>query len=40
MLMTYQVCKYICYIISYAQDKGLGVIPCINSPGHMDIIVC
>ena len=26
-------------IISYAQDKGLGVIPCINSPGHMDAIL-
>lgn len=26
-------------IISYAQAKGLGVIPCINSPGHMDVIL-
>lgn len=26
-------------IISYAQAKGLGVIPCINSPGHMDAIL-
>lgn len=26
-------------IISYAQSKGLGVIPCINSPGHMDAIL-
>lgn len=26
-------------IISYAKSKGLGVIPCINSPGHMDAIL-
>ena len=26
-------------IISYAKSKGLGVIPCINSPGHMDTIL-
>ena len=26
-------------IITYAQSKGLGVIPCINSPGHMDAIL-
>lgn len=26
-------------IIAYAQSKGLGVIPCINSPGHMDAIL-
>ncbi len=26
-------------IIAYAKSKGLGVIPCINSPGHMDAIL-
>lgn len=26
-------------IIAYAQSRGLGVIPCINSPGHMDAIL-
>ena len=26
-------------IISYAHQKGMGVIPCVNSPGHMDVIL-
>lgn len=26
-------------IISYANEKGMDVIPCINSPGHMDAIL-
>lgn len=26
-------------IIAYAKDKGLGVIPCVNTPGHMDAIL-
>lgn len=26
-------------IISYAHQKGMGVIPCVNSPGHMDAIL-
>ena len=26
-------------IIDYANGKGLGVIPCINTPGHMDAIL-
>ena len=26
-------------IITYAKDKGLGVIPCVNTPGHMDAIL-
>lgn len=26
-------------IIAYANDKGMGVIPCVNSPGHMDAIL-
>ena len=26
-------------IIGYANEKGLGVIPCINTPGHMDAIL-
>ena len=26
-------------IISYATTKGLGVIPCVNTPGHMDAIL-
>lgn len=26
-------------IIAYAKSNGLGVIPCINSPGHMDAIL-
>ena len=26
-------------IIKYASEKGMGVIPCINSPGHMDAIL-
>ena len=26
-------------IITYAASKGLGVIPCVNTPGHMDAIL-
>ena len=26
-------------IIAYANDKGMGVIPCVNTPGHMDAIL-
>lgn len=26
-------------IIAYAQTKGMGVIPCVNTPGHMDAIL-
>ena len=26
-------------IIKYANDKGMGVIPCVNTPGHMDAIL-
>lgn len=26
-------------IIAYANEKGMGVIPCINTPGHMDAIL-
>ncbi len=26
-------------IIAYAHEKGMGVIPCINTPGHMDAIL-
>ena len=26
-------------IIAYANAKGMGVIPCVNSPGHMDAIL-
>lgn len=26
-------------IIAYASSKGMGVIPCVNSPGHMDAII-
>lgn len=26
-------------IIAYAQAKGMGVIPCVNTPGHMDAIL-
>lgn len=26
-------------IIAYAGSKGMGVIPCVNSPGHMDAIL-
>lgn len=26
-------------IITYAQTKGMGVIPCVNTPGHMDAIL-
>lgn len=26
-------------IIAYATDKGMGVIPCVNTPGHMDAIL-
>ena len=26
-------------IIAYASSKGMGVIPCVNSPGHMDAIL-
>ena len=26
-------------IIAYANTKGMGVIPCVNSPGHMDAIL-
>ena len=26
-------------IIDYAQTKGMGVIPCVNTPGHMDAIL-
>ena len=26
-------------IIDYANSKGMGVIPCVNSPGHMDAIL-
>ena len=26
-------------IIAYANSKGMGVIPCVNSPGHMDAIL-
>ena len=26
-------------IISFAREKGMGVIPCINSPGHMNAIL-
>ena len=27
------------YLISYAKDKGIGLIPTVNSPGHMDAIL-
>lgn len=26
-------------IIAYAKDMGMGVIPCVNTPGHMDAIL-
>lgn len=26
-------------IIAYAASKGMGVIPCVNTPGHMDAIL-
>lgn len=26
-------------IIAYAKEKGMGVIPCVNTPGHMDAIL-
>ena len=26
-------------IIAYASEKGMGVIPCVNTPGHMDAIL-
>lgn len=26
-------------IIAYAKTKGMGVIPCVNTPGHMDAIL-
>ena len=26
-------------IIAYANSKGMGVIPCVNTPGHMDAIL-
>ena len=26
-------------IIAYAKSKGMGVIPCVNTPGHMDAIL-
>lgn len=26
-------------IIAYAKDKNMGVIPCVNTPGHMDAIL-
>ena len=26
-------------IITYAKTKGMGVIPCVNTPGHMDAIL-
>ena len=26
-------------LINYAKDKGIGVIPTVNSPGHMDAIL-
>lgn len=26
-------------IIAYASSKGMGVIPCVNTPGHMDAII-
>ena len=26
-------------IITYANEKGMGVIPCVNTPGHMDAIL-
>lgn len=26
-------------IIAYANEKGMGVIPCVNTPGHMDAIL-
>ena len=26
-------------LISYAKDKGIGLIPTVNSPGHMDVIL-
>lgn len=26
-------------IIAYAKAKGMGVIPCVNTPGHMDAIL-
>ena len=26
-------------IIAYAGSKGMGVIPCVNTPGHMDAII-
>ncbi len=26
-------------IIAYANSKGMGVIPCVNTPGHMDAII-
>ena len=26
-------------VIAYAQTKGMGVIPCVNTPGHMDAIL-
>ena len=25
-------------LINYAKDKGIGLIPTVNSPGHMDAI--
>jgi len=27
------------YLINYAKDKGIGLIPSVNSPGHMDAIL-
>lgn len=26
-------------IIAYAKEKGIGIIPCVNTPGHMDAIL-
>ena len=26
-------------IIAYAKEKGVGIIPCVNTPGHMDAIL-
>ena len=26
-------------LINYAKDKGIGLIPSVNSPGHMDAIL-
>lgn len=26
-------------LINYAKDKGIGLIPTVNSPGHMDAIL-